>query len=235
MVKGRTEPLTSRVRGKHPRFVPLPLDPATKTHLDRLVANLHSELDDVFPPETVDAYVQAASEQFGGAQFGDFLPLLVYRAAREQLRALGQAEGKIAKLIPEVLFITLTDSGRGQMAAALLEKHAGGSVSARTAGTAAERELNPAVVEALAEMDVDMALRHPKPLTDDVLRAADVVVSIGEQNVQVPDVTRHEVWDVEDPREKNLETVRLIRDDIDVRVRKLASELAPPADTAESS
>jgi arsenate reductase len=161
----------------------------------------------------------------------DVLPLLVYRDAREQLKALGQAEGKIAKLMPEVLFITLTDTGRGQIAAVLLDKHAGGRINARTAGTAAEQELNPMVLEVLAEIEVDVALRHPKPLTEDVLRAADVVVSIGEQGVQVPDVTRHELWDVEDPRGKDLDTVRLIRDDIDVRVRKLVAELVPAAES----
>jgi arsenate reductase (thioredoxin) len=211
--------------------VALQLDPATKTHLDRLVANLHSEFDGIFPPATIDAYVAAAAESFGSARVTDFLPLLVYRDAREQLKALGQAEGKIAKLMPEVLFITLTDTGRGQIAAVLLDKHAGGRINARTAGTAAEQELNPMVLEVLAEIEVDVALRHPKPLREDVLRAADVVVSIGEQGVQVPDVTRHELWDVEDPRGKDLDTVRLIRDDIDVRVRKLVAELVPAAES----
>jgi arsenate reductase len=215
--------------------VALQLDPATQHQLDGLVANLHSEFAEIFPRETIDAYVAAAVEQFGAARLGDFLPLLVYRAAREQLRALGQAEGKIAKLMPEVLFVTLTDTGRGQIAAALLDKHGGGRISARTAGTAAEQEVNPTVVEVLAEIDVDLALRHPKPLTEDVLRAADVVVSIGEQGVQVPEVTRHEVWDVDDPRGKDVDAVRLIRDDIDVRVRKLVAELVPADGEAEST
>jgi arsenate reductase (thioredoxin) len=208
------------------------LDPATKTHLDRLVANLHSEFEDVFPPETVDEYVAAASREFGEARFGDFLPLLVYRAAREQLRAHGQAEGKIAKPIPELLFVTLTDTGRGHIAAAFAEKHAGGRINARTAGTSAEPELNPAVIEVLTEVDVDLSSRHPKPLTDDVLRAADVVVSIGEQGIRVPDVTRHQVWEVEDPRGKDFDTVRRIRDDIDARVQALVDEVAPAEPSA---
>jgi arsenate reductase len=210
------------------------LDPATRTHLDRLVANLYSEFEGIFSREAVDEFVATATREFGEARFGDFLPLLVYREAREQLRAHGQAEGKIAKLMPEVLFVTLTDTGRGQIAAALVDKYAGASVSARTAGTAAEQQLNPAVIEALAEIEVDVALRHPKPLTEAVLRAADVVVSIGEQEVEVPEVTRHEVWDVEDPRGKDLDTVRRIRDDIDARVRALVAELVP-ADSSPAS
>ena len=212
--------------------MPLQLDAATKTHLDRLVANLHSEFDELFPRETIDAYVDAAAEQLDAPRFGDFLPLLVYRAAREELRARGQAEGKIQKLQTEVLFVSLTDTGRGHMAAALLEKHGGGRFSARTAGTAAERDLNPIVVEALAEIDVDASLRYPKPLTDDVLRAADVVVTFGEQDVQVPEVTRHEIWEIDDPREKDLDAVRLVRDDIDVQVRKLVASLEEQAETA---
>jgi arsenate reductase (thioredoxin) len=209
------------------------LDPATKAHLDRLVANLHSEFESVFPPETVDERVAAASKEFGEARFGDFLPLLVYRAAREQLRARGQAEGKIPKLIPEILFVTLTDTGRGQIAAALVERYAGGRISARTAGTAAEPDLNPAIIEVLAEVEVDLSSRHPKPLTDDVLRAADVVVSIGEQDVRVPEVTRHDVWRVDDPRGQDLDAVRRIRDEIDAHVRELVAELAPPETPAE--
>jgi arsenate reductase (thioredoxin) len=223
--------LTAAAPATHARAVALRLDHATQAHLDRLVSNLYSEFEDVFPRETIDAYVNAAAEGFGAARFGDFLPLLVYRAAREELRAYGQATGKIAKLMPEVLFVTLTDTGRGQIAAALLERHAGGRVSGRAAGTAAERDLNPLVVDALAEIEVDMSMHHPKPITEDVLRAADVVVSFGEQDVEVPELTRHEVWDVEDPREKDLDTVRTIRDDIDSRVQALIEELAPKDDS----
>ena len=204
----------------------LNLDQATKTHLDRLVENLYSEFDAIFSREEIDASVAVASEQFEDpARFGDFVPLLVYREAREQLRARGQAEGKIEKLVTEVLFVTLTDTGRGHIGAALLEQHAGSAVSARTAGTAAELELNPTVVDVLTEVGIDVSLRRPKPLTEAVLRAADVVVSMGGEPIDIPEVTRHEVWDVEDPRGKTLDEVRLIRDDIDVHVRKLAADL----------
>jgi arsenate reductase (thioredoxin) len=226
--------LTTAAPGTQTRFVGLRLDHATQTQLDGLVANLHSEFDEILSPETVDAYVAAATEGMGTARFGDFLPLLVYRSAREELRAYGQATGKIAKLMPEVLFVTLTDTGRGQIAAALLERHAGGRVSGRAAGTAAERDLNPLVVDALAEIEVDMSMRHPKPITEDVLRAADVVVSFGEQDVEVPELTRHEVWDVEDPRGKDLDAVRTIRDDIDARVQKLIGELVPTDEPTEN-
>jgi arsenate reductase (thioredoxin) len=236
MVRNRQTTIGNAREESGCRAMVLDVDAATRTHLDRLVGNLHSEFDELFSREEVDAAVAVASEQFRDtAKFGDFVPLLVYRAAREQLRARGQAEGKIAKLVTEVLFVTLTDTGRGHIAAALLEQHAGGSVSARTAGTAAEQELNPIVVEVLGEAEVDVSLRHPKPLTENVLRAADVVVSMLDEPINVPDVTHHEVWDVEDPRGKDIETVRLIRDDIDVRVRKLAAELAEQSENASGA
>ena len=88
----------------------------------------------------------------GGARFKNFVPLLVHRFARERLQALAQVEGKIAKDVPEVLFVCVHNAGRSQMAAALLDHYAEGRVHVRSAGSAPADEINPDVVDAMAEL-----------------------------------------------------------------------------------
>ena len=128
---------------------------------------------------------------------------------------------------PEVLFVCVHNAGRSQMAAALLERHAGDRVRVRSAGSAPASELNPAVVEAMAEVGIDLSKETPKRLVDEYVRDADVVVTMGCGDAcPVYPGKRYLDWDLPDPAGKSLEEVRPVRDEIDRRVRDLLSDLA---------
>jgi arsenate reductase (thioredoxin) len=130
--------------------------------------------------------------------------------------------------VPEVLFVCVHNAGRSQMAAALLNHRAQGRVHVRSGGTDPAEEINPAVVEALAEMGIDVQEEFPKPLTDEVVRAADAVVTMGCGDAcPIYPGKRYLDWELDDPAGQPLETVRRIRDEIDRRVQTLLTELAP--------
>ena len=129
---------------------------------------------------------------------------------------------------PEVLFVCVHNAGRSQMAAGLLHELAGDSVTVRSAGSDPADSLNPAVVEAMAEIGIDLEHEFPKPLTDAAARAADVVITMGCGDAcPIYPGKRYEDWELEDPSGKDLGTVCRIRDEIGDRVGKLAAELAP--------
>jgi arsenate reductase (thioredoxin) len=131
---------------------------------------------------------------------------------------------------PEVLFVCVRNAGRSQMAAALLERHAGGRVRVRSAGTAPAEAVDPTVRDAMAELGIDLSAERPKRLEDEAVREADVVVTMGCGDAcPIFPGTRYEDWDVPDPSGKNPGDVRAIRDDIDRRVRRLASEFTSQA------
>ena len=130
--------------------------------------------------------------------------------------------------VPEVLFVCVHNAGRSQMAAGLLDQLAEGRVHIRTAGSDPADKINPAVVEAMAEVGVDLSREFPKPLTDEALKAADAVITMGCGDAcPIYPGKRYEDWELEDPAGKGVETVRRIRDEIGVRVRELLGELAP--------
>jgi protein-tyrosine-phosphatase len=127
---------------------------------------------------------------------------------------------------PEVLFVCVHNAGRSQMAAGLVKLRSGGKIHVRSAGSAPVDQINPAVVEAMAEVGVDVSEESPKALTDEFVRAADVVVTMGCGDAcPIYPGKRYEDWELEDPAGKDLATVRRIRDEIDVRVRRLVSAL----------
>ncbi len=130
------------------------------------------------------------------------------------------------KDVPEVLFVCVQNAGRSQMAAGLLTHHAAGRVHVRSAGSAPAHSINPTVVEAMTEIGVDMGTQYPKPLTDDVVAAADVVVAMGCGDAcPIYPGKRYLDWTVADPQGRPLDEVRAIRDDLDARVRGLLTEL----------
>ena len=127
---------------------------------------------------------------------------------------------------PQVLFVCVHNAGRSQMAAALLDRAADGRIDVRSAGSEPADELNPAVVATLAEEGIDISREFPKPLSDDAVRAADVVITMGcGDTCPVFPSKRYEDWELEDPAGKDLEAVRRIRDQIAARVEDLAGEL----------
>ncbi|MEV0646431.1 arsenate reductase ArsC [Phytomonospora sp. NPDC050363] len=129
---------------------------------------------------------------------------------------------------PEVLFVCVHNAGRSQMAAALLDHHAAGRVTVRSAGSAPADTINPAVVTAMEELGLDLSKEFPKPLTDEAVRASDVVITMGCGDAcPIYPGKRYLNWELDDPAGQGLEAVRSIRDDIDRRVEKLLTELVP--------
>lgn len=128
--------------------------------------------------------------------------------------------------IPEVLFVCVHNAGRSQMAAAILDHHAAGRVVVRSAGSTPADEINPAVVEAMAEIGLDLSKEHPKPLTSEAVEASDVVVTMGCGDAcPVFPGKRYLDWELDDPSGKSVEEVRPIRDEIERRVSALLAEL----------
>jgi arsenate reductase (thioredoxin) len=195
-------------------------------HLHAVAARLGNEFAGLFSTETIDRYLQESADQFANAPIRDFVPVLAERFARERLRAVAQVEGKLVKEVPEVLFICVQNAGRSQMAAALLDHHAKGRVHVRSAGSEPADQINPAVLEAMSEIGVDLAKEFPKPLTDEVVRAADVVITMGCGDAcPIYPGKRYLDWELDDPAGRSVEQVLPIRDEIDRRVRALLDEL----------
>jgi arsenate reductase (thioredoxin) len=127
---------------------------------------------------------------------------------------------------PEILFACVHNAGRSQMAAALATLRSGGAVAVRSAGSDPADRVDPTVVEAMAELGVDLGAETPKALTDEAVREADVVVTMGCGDAcPVYPGKRYLDWDLADPAGRDLETVRAIRDEIDARVQALLAEL----------
>lgn len=128
---------------------------------------------------------------------------------------------------PEVLFVCVHNAGRSQMAAALLERLGGDRVEVRSAGSEPASSLNPAVVEVMREVGIDLTTRVPRLLNYDEVEASDVVVTMGCGDAcPVFPGKRYEDWPLDDPAGRDVDTVRRIRDEIDARVRALLASLA---------
>ena len=135
--------------------------------------------------------------------------------------------------LPEVLFVCVHNAGRSQMAAAMLERRAEGRVQVISAGNEPADELNPAVVQAMSEVGIDISAEQPKKLEDGMVRESDVVITMGCGDAcPIYPGKRYEDWDLEDPAGKDLEVVRGIRDEIRDRVGALVNSLAGTGDTA---
>jgi arsenate reductase (thioredoxin) len=129
---------------------------------------------------------------------------------------------------PEVLFVCVHNAGRSQMAAGLVKLRSKGRIHVRSAGSEPAEEINPAVFEAMNELGVDLSEEFPKPLTDEAVRAADVVITMGCGDAcPVYPGKRYEDWELDDPAGQSVETVRRIRDEIDRRVHTLIGDLIP--------
>ena len=140
--------------------------------------------------------------------------------------ALAQAEGILDKQQPEVLFVCVHNAGRSQMAAGLLTLRSDGQINVRSAGSSPGEEINPHAIVALEELGIDMSQAFPKPLTDEVVRAADVVITMGCGDAcPIYPGKRYEDWELDDPAGQDLAAVREIRDEIDTRVQRLVDWL----------
>ena len=202
------------------------LDPVTQDHVRRAAKALTDEFAGVFSQETIERYIAESLDLLGGSRINVYVPVLAHRFARERLQALAQTEGLVTKNMPEVLFVCVHNAGRSQMAAALVKLRSEGRVHVRSAGSDPGEQVNPAVIRAMEELGVGMSEEFPKPLTDEVVQAADVVITMGCGDAcPIYPGKRYEVWTLDDPAGKDLEAVRQIREAIDARVQYLISEL----------
>jgi arsenate reductase len=214
------------------RLADLDVDLITLGHLERGLDHLSEEFAGTFSRETVERYMAESLAGLRAARLKDFVPLLVHRFARERLRALGQVQGTIAKDVPEVLFVCVHNAGRSQMAAALLDHLAEGRVHVRSAGSDPADQVNPNVVTAMAEIGLDISKEFPKPMTDEVVEAADAVITMGCGDAcPLYPGKRYEDWEIDDPANADLDDVRRIRANIERRVRDLLAELTAPVGT----
>jgi arsenate reductase (thioredoxin) len=202
------------------------LDPVTQHHVRQAARSLAHEFAGVFSEETIERYISESVDLLGEGRVNVFVPVLAHRFARERLKALAQADGMITKEMPEVLFVCVHNAGRSQMAAGLVKLRSEGRIHVRSAGSAPSDEINPAVIEAMEELGIDMTEEFPKPLTDEVVRAADVVITMGCGDAcPIYPGKRYEDWALDDPAGQDIEKVRLIRDELDARVGKLIRDL----------
>jgi len=214
--------------------MPQALDPVTQHHVDQAADRLAEEFAGIFSQETIARYIAESLNLLEGARINVFVPVLAHRFARERLQALAQAEGIIAKVQPEVLFVCVHNAGRSQMAAGLLKLRSEGRVHVRTAGSSPSETIDPAVVAAMTEVGVDVGEEFPKPLTDEVVRAADVVITMGCGDAcPIYPGKHYEDWVLDDPAGLEIDAVRRIRNEIDRRVSELLGELLPD-DTASA-
>jgi arsenate reductase len=200
------------------------VDPVTQHHVEEMVERLVGEFGDRFERVRIEEVMADSVEQLAGpAEVSDFLPILAYRFSRERLRSIGRTPGTSW----DVVFVSLSGGGRGQMAAALIALLSDGKVTAHAAGTSRHGVLDPTVETAIRELGVDTSELFVRPVSRDILAGADVIVTMGHSvgDVELPEGAKREDWRVGDPVGASIEEVRRVRDDIERRVRALLAEL----------
>jgi arsenate reductase len=203
------------------------LSPDQRLALKTAARNLKDEFSGTLGVETIELFLQTSYDQFADrAKFTNFLPLMAERFARQRLTALARVEGKHDDGMPIVLFLCVHNAGRSQMALGWFNHLAGGHAIAWSGGSEPDTEVNPAAVEAMREVGIGIAGEFPKPWTDEILRAADVVVTMGCGDAcPIFPGKRYEDWELDDPEGKDVAGVRPIRDEIGERVKVLLASL----------
>jgi len=211
--------------------LPVEVQHALEPALRSITADLGHQLE----AETIEQFVVSSYQQLAAkARITTYLPLMTERFARQRLRAFAKVEGRAEEGTPIVLFLCVHNAGRSQMALGWFTHLAGDRAVGWSGGSEPGHEINPAAVQAMAEVGIDIAKEFPKPWSDEIVRAADVVVAMGcgDECPYVPG-TRYEDWELEDPAGQGVEAVRPIRDDIERRVRALLTSLGvEPSATA---
>jgi arsenate reductase len=199
-------------------------------HLIHVAAvRLQGKFEGIFGPETIERYINDSLDRLlPNSEVITFVPIFVERFARDRLKALAKIEGKATGAKPSVMFLCVHNAGRSQMAAGWLRFFAGDSVDVFSGGSEPASQVNPAAIAAMAEVGIDIRTEFPKPWTDEIIRAADVVVTMGCGDAcPVFPGKRYEDWVLDDPEGLDLESVRPIRDEIRGRVEDLLAKLDP--------
>jgi arsenate reductase len=206
------------------------LSPDQRLALKTAAKALQHEFTGTFAPETIELFLQTSYDQFADrARFANFLPLMAERFARQRLTALARVEGRRHDGVPIVLFLCVHNAGRSQMALGWFNRLAGGRAVAWSGGSEPATEVNPSAVEVMREVGIDIATEFPKPWTDEIVRAADVVVTMGCGDAcPIFPGKRYEDWELDDPAGRDVDAVRPVRDEIGRRVRELLTSLQVP-------
>ena len=216
--------------GAHERvsWSDLPLEQTVA--LRSAATRLQEQFTDVFGVETIERFLHSSFDQFASrATVPQFLPLMAERFARQRLRALAKIEGLHDDGKPTVLFLCVHNAGRSQMALGFFNHLAGDRAVAWSGGSEPGIQVNPVAVEAMRERGIDISTEFPKPWTDETVRAADVVITMGCGDAcPIFPGKRYEEWVLDDPAGRAIDDVRPVRDDIERRVRKLLAELEVP-------
>jgi len=198
-----------------------------KMALHSAASDLHRAFRGMFGAETIEALLLDSVAELARANPDhSWLVLSAERFARQRLDALAHADGQVVGAVPAVLFLCVHNAGRSQMALGWFSKLAGPEAVAWSGGSEPEAVVNPAAVAAMAELGIDISGEFPKPWTDEFVRAADVVVTMGCGDACPLFPGKHyEDWEIADPAGKALEDVRPIRDEIGSRVTDLLIRL----------
>lgn len=207
---------------------PVELRPLIRASADRL----RDDFAGIFAEETIQRFMAESWEALSGSKVAAFIPLFVERFTRQRLRALARVEGKSTDTRPMVVFLCVQNAGRSQMAAGWMQHLAGDQVEVYSGGSDPASVMNPAAVEAMAEVGIDISNEFPKPWTDEVVRAADVIVTMGcGDSCPIFPGKRYLDWEVGDPAHLPVPEIRPIRDEIGERVRAIMEEIGIPART----
>jgi protein-tyrosine-phosphatase len=184
--------------------------------------------------ETIERFMAESLDVLApNAKVKAWLPILVERLTNDRLRALVRLESPKANLNPSVLFLCVHNAGRSQMAAGFMRHLGGENVDVFSGGSEPAAHLNESAVAAMAEKGIDISRELPQPWADEIVRAADVVVTMGCGDAcPVFPGKRYLDWELDDPAGQSVEAVRPIRDEVERRVRVLLGELGvePVAD-----
>lgn len=207
--------------------MPVTLNTAEKVQIEEAVARLRRQFEGKLNAETIERFMDSSLETLTErASTSTWVPLLAERFARDRLRALIRLDADISTLKPSVLFLCVHNAGRSQMAAGWMRHIAGDEVDVFSGGSEPAELVNQAAVAAMAEKGIDIGAEMPQPWSDEIVRAADVVVTMGCGDAcPVFPGKRYVDWELDDPSGKAVEDVRPIRDDIEQRVRSLLTEL----------
>ncbi len=191
-----------------------------------IAGNLTEEFAGTFSAETIERYLASSLLALQAARLKNFVPLFSERFARQRLRAVARVEGKVTDPTPSVVFLCVHNAGRSQMAAGWARQVAGDRIEIFSGGSDPASEVNPAAIAAMAEVGIDIGSEFPKPWTDEIVHAADVIVTMGCGDAcPIFPGKRYEDWEVDDPAGRDVADVRPIRDEIGARVRRLLAEL----------
>jgi protein-tyrosine-phosphatase len=208
---------------------PVEMRPLIRASAERL----RTDFAGVFGEETIQRFMAESWESLQGAKVAAFVPLFVERFTRQRLRALARVEGTSIDTRPMVVFLCVQNAGRSQMAAGWLQHLAGDEVEVFSGGSNPASEVNPSAIEAMAEIGIDISSEFPKPWTDEVVQAANVVVTMGcGDSCPIFPGTRYMDWEIGDPAGLPLEQVRPIRDEIGERVRGIMAGLGIESPTS---